>query len=240
MLEEYDKIDTITKSDDGTMQLVIMDAGLTEDPDERYGHLINKLRTYVAYATSSTLQEKYPDVSPDRISFLVMCRIPPTQKMESTTTIARADDQDRMFPISYRHFPGAEDDTEDPPTSIDRKATSMVDGPSNVPVHITFGFLFLFIAATRYLIYFGPARDLHSFNAAQAIGASLGYLFVWSLAYWFCTTSPKKTLVTWLGGAAVFLSTLIGSFVGFILLFVIYFIRRSQKKNSHQTIQPTR
>jgi hypothetical protein len=39
MLEEFDKIDTLTKSDDGSIQLVIMDAGLTEEPDERYGHL---------------------------------------------------------------------------------------------------------------------------------------------------------------------------------------------------------
>ena len=99
---------------------------------------------------------------------------------------------------------------------------------SNVPVHITYGFLFLFIAATRYLIYFGPASALHSFNAAQAIGATLGYLFVWSLGYWFCITSPRKTLVTWIGGAAVLLSTLIGSYVGFVLLLAIYLMRRNQ------------
>lgn len=103
---------------------------------------------------------------------------------------------------------------------------------SNIPVHITYGIFFLFIAATRYLIYFGPASGLHSFNAAKAIGATLGYLFVWSLGYWFCITSPKKTLVTWIGGSAVLLSTLIGSYVGFVLLLVIYFIRRSQTRNS--------
>jgi hypothetical protein len=231
MLEEYDKIDTITQADDGTIQLVIMDAGLTEDPDERYGHLINKLRTYVAYSTSSKFRADYPDVTPDKISFLVMCRIPPTEKMKNTTTIARADNKDETFTISYRHFPGADGDTETP-TSSGKEPALTSEKPSNVPVHITFGFLFLFIAATRYLIYFGPGQELHSFTPAQAIGATLGYLFVWSLAYWFCATSPKKALVTWLGGAAVFLSTLIGSFVGFILLFVIFFIRKSQKKKS--------
>jgi hypothetical protein len=232
MLEEYDKIDTLTKSDDRSIQLVIMDAGLTEEPDERYGHLINKLRTYVAYATSSQFREKFPDVSTGDVSILVMCRIPPTEKMENTTSIARADSQDEKISISYRHFPGADGEPEQNPSSSDHGTATASPASSNVPVHITFGFLFLFIAATRYLIYFGPAKELHSFNAAQAIGASLGYLFVWSLAYWFCTTSPKKTLVTWLGGAAVFLSTLFGSFVGFLLLFVIFFIRRSQRKNS--------
>jgi len=234
MLEEYDKIDTIAKSDDGSMQLVIMDAGLTENPDERYDHLMNKLRTYVAFATSSKFQEKYPGVTPERISFLVMCRIPPTEKMEKTTTIARADNPSEHFQITYRHFPGADGNAEDAPTPVVRntKPIGKVDTPSNVPVHITFGFLFLYIAATRYLIYFGPARELHSFNEAQALGASLGYLFVWSFAYWFCATSPRKTWVTWLGGSAVILSTLIGPFVGFILLFVIYFLRKKQKKQS--------
>jgi len=231
MLEEYDKIDTITKSDDERIQLVIMDAGLTEDPDERYGHLINKLRTYVAYSTSAKFKEEYPDITPDKVSFLVMCRIPPTEKMENTTTISRADNQEEKFTINYRYFPGADGDSEATPPAVNTPDLS-ADRPSNIPVHITFGFLFLFIAATRYLIYFGPGQELHSFTPAQAIGATLGYLFVWSLAYWFCSTSPKKTLVTWLGGAAVLLSTLIGSFVGFILLFVIFFIRKKQRRKS--------
>lgn len=231
MLEEYDKIDAITRSDDGSVQLVIMDAGLTENPDERFGHLMNKLRTYVAHASSPTFQEEYPDLTPGKVGFLVMCRRPPTEKMAHTTTIARADNQDEKFIISYRHFPGDDEDNQEPHRR-EESPTLPVDSPSNVPLHITFGFLFLFIAATRYLIYFGPGREFHSFTPAQAIGATLGYLFVWSLAYWFCATSPRKTLVTWLGGAAVFLSTLIGSFVGFILLFVIFFIRRNQKKKS--------
>src|SRR5690606_14482593 len=159
---------------------------------------------------------------------------PPTPKMERMTAIARADDQNKEFQISYRHFPGTDDSPEEPKESAVKQPTRESDLPRNTPVHITFAFLFLYIAATRYLIYFGTAQNLHPSNSAQAIGASLGYLFVWSLAYWFCVTSPKKTLVVWLGGAAVFLSTLIGSFVGFILLFAIYFIRRNQKRVINQ------
>ena len=237
MLEEHDKIDAITQSDDGTIQFVIMDGGVTEDPDERYGHLMNKLGTYVAFATSAKFQEEHPGITPEKISFLVMCRVPPTEKMENTITIARADNQDENFQIRYQHFPGADGDVEKADPSEENVVRSVdsptsVDSPSNVPVHITFGILLLYIAATRYLMYFGPAQEFHSFNAAQAIGASLGYLFVWSFAYWLCATSPKKTLVTWLGGAAVFLSTLVGSFVGFISLFIIFFIRRKQRRDS--------
>lgn len=148
---------------------------------------------------------------------------------------SRADNQDKRLPLASRHFPGADGGTERTRTPVAGKPAGMGGGPGNVPVHITFGFLFLLIAATRYLIYFGPARELHSFNAAQAIGASLGYLFVWSFAYWFCATSPRKALVTWLGGAAVVLSTLIGSYVGFVFLFAIYFIRRHQRSTSGAT-----
>lgn len=230
MLEEYDKIDTITSDAEG-IQLVVMDAGLTEDPDERYDHLINKLRSYVAYATSLEFREKYPYASTDNVSILVMCRIPPTEKMLNTTAIARADNQEEMLQIHYRHFPGADADAE--PKTESRRETPRalkVVKSSNIPVHITFGSLFLYLAATRYLIYFGPASEMHSFNPAQALGAFLGYLLVWSFGYWLCATPPRKTLVTWLGAAAVILSTLVGSLIGYVLLFVIYFIRRKQRR----------
>lgn len=236
MLEEHDQIDAVTRSEAGDIQLVIMDAGLTEDADERHGHLVEKLRTYVAYAASPEFREQHPDVPVDGVSILVMCRIPPTEKMLSTTSVARTDHDAEALQVSFRHFPGSdEDDDEDEEQKIDTPPVKTAEqdsfsSSSSVPVHITFGVLLLFLVARQYLVFTGAASKLHTFNEARAVGASLGYLFIWSLGYWFCVTTPRKAFVTWLGGAAVILSTLIVPFVGFALLLVIYLTRRSQRR----------
>jgi len=242
MLEECDKIDATAITKDGKLELVVMDAGLTEDPEERYQHLIEKLKVYLFYLTKGDFKKDHPDRTATDTQIRVMCKLPPTDKMSQMSAVRNPDNPSEVVVIVFQHFPGA-DGKEDEGKELPESPCSRVPtypAASNMPVHITFVLLFLYIAATRYLVYFGPASQLHKLNAAQAIGATLGYLFVWALGYWFCATSVRKTLVTWLGGLAVFLSTLIGSFVGFILLFVIFPVHRAQQARSVRSAQGPR
>jgi len=56
MLEDAEQIDIITQANDGKLILVITDAGITTDPDDRFAKLIEKLKTYVGYLTGQSFK----------------------------------------------------------------------------------------------------------------------------------------------------------------------------------------
>jgi hypothetical protein len=83
MLEEPDTIDIISEAKDGTTYLVITDAGITADPDERYNCLIEKVRTYVGFIQSPAFEKQCPRSTRAKTSIRVMCATPPTEQMQA-------------------------------------------------------------------------------------------------------------------------------------------------------------
>ncbi|WP_133245510.1 hypothetical protein [Pelagibaculum spongiae] len=62
--------------------------------------------------------------------------------------------------------------------------------------------------------------------SSQLIRANFSYFIVWIMAYWFAITSRKMITNSIIGFFAVILSPSIMPLVGYILLIVMYKIRR--------------
>lgn len=106
MLEETDQIDMAARTDEG-IQLIITDAGMVEDDQERMALLLAKLRTYAAYVTSSQFASDLPNVPPDRVTIKVMCRTEPSAEMRQVRAVrAKAPDgaEALAIPVEFEVF----------------------------------------------------------------------------------------------------------------------------------------
>jgi hypothetical protein len=106
-LEELDRIDIVTKTNDGRLNLVITDAGITTDPGDRFAKLIEKLKTYISYITDQSFKGEYPHVSLADINILVMCKTPPTEQMLQIEKVTPKGKPQESIPVIYRLFPGS-------------------------------------------------------------------------------------------------------------------------------------
>lgn len=105
MLEESDSIDMMVTSQDGKLLLVITDAGLTTDEDQRLALLASKLRTYVSYVWGKQFAVDHPQKKPSEVVIQVMCAMPPTPRMQSLTAVTPSGDPSRAVAVRFQHFP---------------------------------------------------------------------------------------------------------------------------------------
>jgi hypothetical protein len=103
-LEEANTIDIITKPKNGKMMMVITDAGVTTDPQERLEKLIAKLRSYVGYIMSDNFKKEYPGVKPKNVTIKVICQNEPTEQMKQIDKVMPHGDRENMIPIKYELF----------------------------------------------------------------------------------------------------------------------------------------
>jgi hypothetical protein len=105
MLEEPDKIDMAFALPDGKLMLVITDAGITSDAEQRLGYFVAKLRTYLGYILSDEFTAEHPKHKPTDVVIRVMCAQPPSAQMQGMTRITPAERKDLSIPIEFQHFP---------------------------------------------------------------------------------------------------------------------------------------
>lgn len=106
-LEDPSVIDIIARPAPGKVALVITDAGITTDPDQRYRKLIEKTATYLQYAFGPQLREDFPTLGPGDVSILVLCRLPPTEPMQALDRVSLAGDPTQGLDVAFQMFPGA-------------------------------------------------------------------------------------------------------------------------------------
>lgn len=105
-LEESYRIDIVTKTDEGKISLVITDAGLTTDPQERFAKLIAKLKAYVGYVMGKSFQDDHPGMSTQDVMIVVMCKTPPTEQMQEITQVTPSGDPHNSIPVVFQVFAG--------------------------------------------------------------------------------------------------------------------------------------
>jgi hypothetical protein len=103
-LEKTDVVDIVLKPQDGKITLVVVDAGTTSDPQERYALLLKKLETYVAYATSGGFREQHPHIPVNNVNVRVICAIPPTEEMTQILTIGPSGDRINRMAVEFEEW----------------------------------------------------------------------------------------------------------------------------------------
>lgn len=100
-LEEANTIDIITKPQDGSIGLFIVDAGTITDPEARFLRLMAKLKTYVAFVMSEQFKQEHPGIGPADVTIHVVCFTPPTQEMLQIEYAAPRGDQSNRIPVVF-------------------------------------------------------------------------------------------------------------------------------------------
>jgi len=103
-LEKTDVVDIVLKPQDGEITLVVVDAGTTPDPQERYALLLKKLGTYVGYATSAGFREQYPDIPVNNVTVRVICSIPPTEEMKQILNVGPSGDRINRMRVEFEEW----------------------------------------------------------------------------------------------------------------------------------------
>ncbi|HEX4954151.1 MAG TPA: hypothetical protein VF017_12235 [Thermoanaerobaculia bacterium] len=106
-LEDPSVIDIIARPAPGKVALVITDAGITTDPDQRYRKLIEKAATYLEYAFGPDFRKDFPELAPADASILVLCRLPPTPPMQALDRVTLAADPTKGLGVTFQLFPGS-------------------------------------------------------------------------------------------------------------------------------------
>lgn len=105
MLEEPDKIDMAVATPDGKLLLVITDAGITVDAEQRFALLLAKLRTYVGYILSDEFSRAHSKHKPSDVVIRIMCAQPPSPQMQGLTQISPSGRKDLAIPVEIQVFP---------------------------------------------------------------------------------------------------------------------------------------
>jgi hypothetical protein len=103
-LEKTDVVDIVLKPQDGRMTLIVVDAGTTPDPHERYALLVKKLGAYVGYATSPGFREQYPDIPLNNVTARVICAIPPTEEMKQILNVGPSGDRVNRMQVEFEEW----------------------------------------------------------------------------------------------------------------------------------------
>lgn len=102
-LEHSDRIDIVAQPAPGRIDLIIVDAGTTEDPDQRFQLLVAKLQTYIAYVASDQFRQAYPGVGPQHVTIKVFHppEYPPTERMSKIAKIRPHGDASAEVPVIF-------------------------------------------------------------------------------------------------------------------------------------------
>lgn len=105
MLEETDRIDMIAKGHEGQPVLVITDAGITTDPEERKACLIAKLHAYASALGSPEFQQQFPEYKQSTIR--VACANPPDEGIRGMSRITVRPQAQEPFdiPLEFEVIP---------------------------------------------------------------------------------------------------------------------------------------
>ncbi|HEV2293182.1 MAG TPA: DUF6572 domain-containing protein [Tepidisphaeraceae bacterium] len=103
-LEDPNVVDLVTRPGAEQIRLVIVDAGVTTDPDERYGAFLAKLRSYVKYVLSEDFSSAYPDVQTHGVTISVMCKAPPTDQMAAVEQVTPRGDPAKAIKVEFEMF----------------------------------------------------------------------------------------------------------------------------------------
>jgi hypothetical protein len=101
-LESPDSIDIITWDDNEGTTLVLTDAGVTTDPEERNALFAQKIRTYAQAIFSGILVEDNPEFSPEKCQIRVICSTQPTPEMLKFSAIRPRDArEEKPIPVEF-------------------------------------------------------------------------------------------------------------------------------------------
>ena len=100
-IEDPTTIDMVMTPAPGRVELVITDAGLIDDPDDRFQALLAKLGAYGHYVQSGALAEDAPDA--ESVGVVVMCRVPPTDAMRGVEAVRTPGGE---VPVRFEVFGG--------------------------------------------------------------------------------------------------------------------------------------
>ncbi|MBU2885235.1 hypothetical protein KO507_05595 [Gilvimarinus agarilyticus] len=92
-----------------------------------------------------------------------------------------------------------------------------------------------YLIVTRYLVYVAMP-EVANISLTKAIGANLAYFVIWTLAYFFSITSPRPVREASIGLLAVVISPLVMPLIGWILLLVIFFLRKKSIKQKTEDL----
>ena len=121
-LEDPTQIDIALKTDTGGVNLVITDAGVTTDPEDRLERLLAKLSAYVGYVMSPDFQADHPGVAVRDVGITVMCRLPPTPQMAGITQVTPRGDAANAIAVEFSVFQGRDGaEADQPAASVSKK-----------------------------------------------------------------------------------------------------------------------
>ena len=107
MLEELDRLDAEALADDGKVQLVIFDVGLTDDPQQRLELLMQKSLNYVRHALGKKFAAQHEGKSIADVEVAVICKTPPTEEMLRFTSVT-IPNLDVTVPVRFQHVSTAD------------------------------------------------------------------------------------------------------------------------------------
>lgn len=84
--------------------LVIADAGLTTDPEERFGFFLGKLKSYVGAILAGVLEEDFPNVKLSDYTIELQYQTEPTEAMRQVTHVTPRGDKNNMIPIVFQPY----------------------------------------------------------------------------------------------------------------------------------------
>jgi hypothetical protein len=105
MIEDHNSIDMITQAKDGSISLVMTDAGTTEDPQARFDHFEQKLKTYYYYLIAGGFAAEHPDLPLSKVTISVICAHPPTKEMAEITGLKNPANPEEKIRVVFRHLP---------------------------------------------------------------------------------------------------------------------------------------
>ncbi len=105
MLEETDRIDLISRTEDGKVILGITDAGITTDPQQRFNLLVANVRTCIAYILGDEFERDHPGQSASDAGICVLCANPPTEQMKKLSTVRPTSRPDLVIPVQFEQVP---------------------------------------------------------------------------------------------------------------------------------------
>jgi hypothetical protein len=105
-IEDAGTIDMATTDASGKLQLVITDSGVTRDPEKRFELLLAKLTTYLRYVFSPGFAEEHPQLRPESVDIVVICALPPTERMKGITEVRHPQHREVAVPVSFEVFEG--------------------------------------------------------------------------------------------------------------------------------------
>ncbi len=98
-LDQVGNVDIVVKTPGGGGELLIIDAGVSGDEEQRYYLLTQKLITYANYVASGQYEAELSGVPVSNLTIRVVGRTPPNQSMQIVNSIATRDEPVIRIPV---------------------------------------------------------------------------------------------------------------------------------------------